>query len=449
MIKRRRLMTVWLFLGAYQMASAAQLLAYPLKDFERTAISRLEGYYHSLKTPSGSRILPAGARLQHEQIGLRLKGQSRALPEPEAVFSSQVEGLLGDSAPHVSLAVLDISAAGELHYGAHGAGESFMLASCGKILVALGVLGKLAEIYPSDPAQRERVLRETEVIADELILGDEHEVPFWHLAEGRIEHRPLRIGDRANLWTYLDWMMSASSNAAGSTVMKELILMERFGAAYSTAGAQKAEFWESASASELAAMLQKAVRRPLERSGLNTAALMHYRFFTRAGQRKVPSRGSAATLNEMMRLLLLLEQGRLVDEFSSLELKRLLYLTQKRERFAAAPELEAAAVYLKTGSFYRCQPERGYLCEKYWGNLQNLLNAVAIVEAPAGARAQTYMVVMSSNVLRRDSAALHAEIAGRLQQLMAARHPAPSFFAMPPKPRLLRTRRLGAEVFVP
>ena len=72
MNKRRKLITFFGAWAAFGITAASPAFAYPLRDFERTEISRLEGYYHSLKTPSGSRILPAGARLQHEQIGLRL-----------------------------------------------------------------------------------------------------------------------------------------------------------------------------------------------------------------------------------------------------------------------------------------------------------------------------------------------------------------------------------------
>ena len=47
-----------------------------------------------------------------------------------------------------------------------------------------------------------------------------------------IQYRRLQIGDRANLWTYLDWMLSASSNAAASMVIRELMLLVHFGKNY-------------------------------------------------------------------------------------------------------------------------------------------------------------------------------------------------------------------------
>ncbi len=64
--------------------------------------------------------------------------------------------------------------------------------------------------------------------------------------------------------------------------------------------------------------------------------------------------------------------------------KRLIYMTQRRIRYASSPALNDAAVYFKSGSLYRCKPEEGFVCRKYEGNVENLMNSVAIVESPAG-----------------------------------------------------------------
>ena len=42
--------------------------------------------------------------------------------------------------------------------------------------------------------------------ADAFIETDHHKVPFWHRETSTLRYRPLRVGDRASLWTYLDWM---------------------------------------------------------------------------------------------------------------------------------------------------------------------------------------------------------------------------------------------------
>jgi hypothetical protein len=118
-----------------------------------------------------------------------------------------------------------------------------------------------------------------------------------------------------------------------------------------------------------------------------------------------------------------LEQGKVVDPFSSLEIKRLLYLTQRRIRYASSPALDDAAVYFKSGSYYRCRNESDSSCQKYQGNVLNLLNSVAIIESPAGdPDGLFYMVVITSNVLEQNAAVLHQSIGTYLQRLLERRH---------------------------
>jgi hypothetical protein len=113
-----------------------------------------------------------------------------------------------------------------------------------------------------------------------------------------------------------------------------------------------------------------------------------------------------------------------VDAWSSLEMKKLLYFTRRRYRYAAAPTLARAAVYFKSGSLFRCRPEPDYDCGQYRGNAENLMHSVAIVEAPAGAeRPRVYLISMMSNVLKVNSAAEHAEIAGQIDRLVQGLHP--------------------------
>jgi len=122
----------------------------------------------------------------------------------------------------------------------------------------------------------------------------------------------------------------------------------------------------------------------------------------------------------------LLEQGRLVDDWSSLQIKRLMYMTQRRIRYASSPALNDAAVYFKSGSWYQCKPEEGYTCRKYQGNKRNLMNSVAIVESPAGAPRLFYMVTLTSNVLKKNSAVEHQTFATRLHRLLQGAQSAPA-----------------------
>ena len=125
-----------------------------------------------------------------------------------------------------------------------------------------------------------------------------------------------------------------------------------------------------------------------------------------------------------MRYLLRLEQGRVVDDFSSREIKRLLYMTERRIRYASSPALRDSAVYFKSGSLYSCAPEEGFTCRKYHGNKRNYMNSLAVVETPAGAPKLFYMVTLMSNVLRKNSAVDHQTLAARIHRILEADHKA-------------------------
>ncbi|NND72713.1 MAG: hypothetical protein HKN43_14135 [Rhodothermales bacterium] len=114
-----------------------------------------------------------------------------------------------------------------------------------------------------------------------------------------------------------------------------------------------------------------------------------------------------------MKFLVRMESGSVVDQESSLELKRLLYMTDRRIRYAASPSLKTAAVYFKSGSLYSCAQEEGYSCGKYLGNKSNYMNSVAIVERADGA---IYFVVLMSNVLKKNSASDHMNLASRVDR---------------------------------
>jgi hypothetical protein len=134
-----------------------------------------------------------------------------------------------------------------------------------------------------------------------------------------------------------------------------------------------------------------------------------------------------------MRYVVKMEQGRLVDRFSSEEIKRLLYLTDRRIRYASSPALNDTAVFFKSGSLYSCQQEPGFKCGKYMGNVRNYMNSVAMVETEQqdGVQPLRYVVVVMSNVLRRNSAVEHQTLATRIHRMMQKAHPAPAAEVVP------------------
>jgi ribonucleotide reductase beta subunit family protein with ferritin-like domain len=126
-----------------------------------------------------------------------------------------------------------------------------------------------------------------------------------------------------------------------------------------------------------------------------------------------------------------MEQGRLVDEFSSRQIKRLLYMTERRIRYASSPALKDSAVYFKSGSLYSCREEEGFTCKPYAGNRKNYMNSVAIIETPAGDHHLHYISTLISNVLRRNSAVEHQTMATRIHRLIEKANPAPKPAVVP------------------
>jgi hypothetical protein len=118
-----------------------------------------------------------------------------------------------------------------------------------------------------------------------------------------------------------------------------------------------------------------------------------------------------------------MEKGRLVDPFSSLEAKRILYSTDRRIRYASAPALADSAVFFKSGSFYDCGGGDCPKALKYKGTLKNYMNSVIIVETPDRPVPLRYYVTLLSNVLGRNSAVVHQTMGTRIHRLMEERHP--------------------------
>ncbi|MEE4263526.1 MAG: serine hydrolase [Desulfobacteraceae bacterium] len=401
------------------MAWAGQGWSYPLDGYPYTGILRLEGFRLAHKSQVQGIKIHAGAGLDSDQVDLRLgERPDFELPQIDADFTVAVEKFLGDEADHYAVAVLNLSDPGNPKYAEHNGRQQSNVGSVGKLLVALGVFQALADIYPDDIDGRLKILRSATVTADHFIQTDHHIVPFWNVGAKKISYRPLQIGDRASLWTYLDWMLSASSNAAASMVIKELMLLVHFKDQYPPGDGQSQHFFSRTSKKELTALLFRALQEPITRNGLDLEHLRQGSLFTWKGKQLVPGTTSYASPRELMRFMVKLEQGKLVDAFSSREIKRLIYMTQGRIRYASSPALNNAAVYYKSGSLYKCQAEPNFKCGKYQGNVVNRLASLAIVESPAAKRQLYYMVVVMSNVLRKNSAVAHQTLATRIHRLI-------------------------------
>jgi hypothetical protein len=408
----------------------AGLTWYPLDGYEHTGIRRLRAYAMILDGTMPGRIaLQPGARLSIGEIQLRLQGVNDdfdLLPgaPTDSALQAGIERIVGRRHPSYYVAILDITDPANPRYASVRADQGYIPGSVGKLLVMGGLFNELRKVYPNDIAAREDVLRNTRVIAGAFAMPNTHEVPVVAEDWSRVTHRPIRIDDEFSLWEWVDHLVSPSSNAAGSVVWRELILLNEFGRNYPPSAEQAAAFFRDTPKAELTERSIRLVEEPLIDAGIDPELLRIRTLFTDGGQRAIPGRASYATPRALVRWLVRLEQGRNVDAWSSLEMKRLLYYSRRRYRYAFSPALNSAAVYFKSGSLYRCQREEGFQCGQYRGNVENLMHSVAIVESPAGAEhPRTYLISMMSNVLKENSASEHMEIGTQVERLIASLHP--------------------------
>jgi hypothetical protein len=405
-------------------ATPGRLDAYPLDGYAATGIGRLD---EARLVQEGARPgvkQPRGATLPREAVDIRLFGATYDLPPPDPDFTGRVRALLGEYADRYAVSLLDLSDPTAPRYAEWHGDVLRNPGSVGKLMVALALFQALADLYPDDEARRWEVLKTTIVTADEFVLRDSHTVRRWNPEREELVRRPLAPGDRATLLEFVDWMLSASSNSAAAAVMKEGMLLRAYGHDYPVSLAEGQRYFRETPRATLSAALARFIEEPVTRNGLDLASLRQGSFFTATGKRKVQGTSSHMSTRELMRFMLRLEQGRLVDEFSSREIKRLLYSTERRIRYASSPALFGSAVYFKSGSLFGCRPEAGFVCRPYAGNVRNFMNSAVIVEHPAAARRIHYVVTLTSNVLRRNSAVDHQSLATRIQRLMESMHPA-------------------------
>jgi hypothetical protein len=394
---------------------------YPLDGYAETGIRRLEGGRLANEGKIKDVRQPPGAMLNLADVEPRLVGQTFELPAPDPEFARQVEAVLTGNMEDYGIALLDLSDPSRPRYMEHRGDHKQNVGSVGKLVVALALFQALADLYPEDVEARRRILKTTVVTADAFSQSDHHTVRIFDPATRKLTRRTVRIGDRATLYEWLDWMLSPSSNSAAGMVMREAMLLRQFGRAYPVSEAEIRRFLDETTKRDLTALYDRTFNEPLTRNGFDIGQFRQGSFFTASGKARVPGTGdSYGTARELARYMLRLEQGRIVDLFSSREIKRLIYVTERRIRYASSPALDDAAVYFKSGSLYECTKEPGYSCKPYAGNVKNYMNSATIVEAPAGQRELFYISTLVTNILRKNSAAEHQALATRLHGVVKA-----------------------------
>jgi len=415
-----------LLAGLAALALSARATAYPVDGFAYTGIPRLE---HQRLVQVGElqgTKQPPGALLPLDRVELRLlKHRDLELPRSDPKLLEAVKRVLGPHYDRYGIALLDLSDLRKPRYAEWHGDQSQNPGSVGKLLVSLAVFQALRDAWGDDVEARARVLREATIVADVFSVVDHHTVRFFDPKTLRLVRRPIQKGDAGSLWTYLDWMMSPSSNSAAGMVQKHLILLAHYGVQYPVSREEERRFFEKTPRQELNKLFERAIQGPIARNGLDPAGFRQGSFFTAEGKKRIDGTSSHATPRGLVNYLLQMEKGRLVDEWSSREIKRLMYVTERRIRYASAGSLRDSAVYFKSGSLYSCQPEPGFQCRKYHGNKRNYMNSAAIVESPAGQDRLYYMVTVLSNVLRKNSAQDHQDLGRAIHAMLQADHPAP------------------------
>ena len=398
-----------------------ELAAYPVDGYLLTGISRLARLQLVLSGEIQDKPLPKGAQKSIDDIELHLLGPRgdslRELPTPDPELQKKLNALFPNLSESYSITLLDISPNKPVRYAARKETRGFQPGSVGKLTIVAGLFCELENLYPDSFELRRDLLKKKFVKAGPWCITNEHTVPFYDPETKKFFKRVVQPQDVFSLYEWVDHMLSVSSNAAASIVWREVMLMRYYGEEYPELTEEEAvAFFKNTPKPQLTEIAMSVVNDPLRELGITEEEWKLGSLFTSEGKKMVPGTGgSSASPAGLMKYLIAMERGQIVDPASSLEIKRLMYMTATRIRYAASPALAEAAVYFKSGSLYKCRPEEGYTCKKYAGNVENYMNSVAIVEQPDST---VYMVALMSNVLRKNSNIDHNGLASQIDRLV-------------------------------
>ncbi len=395
--------------------------SYPIDGYELTGIRRLL-YLEMVQRGELKGTLPKdGALLSINDIKLNLTGRRGdsliSLPAANEKLQKSIDALFPILDESYSIAVLDITPGRPLRYAKRKEKMGYQPGSVAKLIVVAALFHELQQIYPDSFEKRQELLKTKYVHGGKWVNYDEHTIPAFNPETKQLKRRVAVESDLFNLYEWADHMISASNNGAASVVWREVLLMHVFGKDYPALTEEKAnEYFSQTPRATLMQLSVDVINTPIRNAGIDEKELRLGSFFTRGAKAIIPgSGGSVGTPIGFMKYLVLIERGKMVDEKSSLEIKRLMYSTSTRIRYASSPQLNSAAVYFKSGSLYECQPEPGYVCNKYMGNKNNFMNSVIIVEHKDGT---IYLVALMSNVLKKNSAVDHNALASKIDRVI-------------------------------
>ena len=406
----------------FSLGFSANHFYYPIDGYEHTGIKRLKRL-ELVKTGEIKETskLPEGALKSWSEIQLNLTSRKTdsvgALLVNDEKFQSEIGTLFKGLPKSYSLAVVDMSNPDSIRYASRNETAGYQPGSVGKLAVLNGLFTQLAKIYPDSFELRRALLKNKSVKAGVWGLTDEHTIPIYNIEKNTLVKRQVIASDVFTLYEWADHMLSVSNNGAASIVWRETLLMAAFGENYPDLTQEEADaYFKETERKVLTDLGNDVVNLPLRDLGITTDEWRLGSFFTKGANTYVGDKGgSIGTPLGLMKWLVQLEQGNVVDEQSSLEMKRLMYMTDRRIRYAQAPSLKEAAVFFKSGSLYKCDRTKGEECGKYMGNVTNFMNSLIIVEHPDNCK---YMVVLMTNVLRKNSASDHMYLAGNIDKVI-------------------------------
>lgn len=395
---------------------------YPYDGYERTGIKRLKWVERVRSGEVKSNNLRPGALYPLSSIKLNLTDRDLGpmqggVPQADADLQAKVTGLFRGLNPNYSMTLLDMTPGKKLRYAEHRPSAQYQPGSVGKLVVLSAFFTGLKHVYPNSFEKRIELLKNKQIKAGQWAISDHHTVPFYNVETGKMVKRTVEANDVFSLFEWVDHMVSVSNNGAASVVWREALLMHIFKEKYPSLTFDEAEaYFKSKPKSELSEFAINTVNQPLRDLGITSDEWRLGSFFTHGATGYIPGRGgSTGTPIGLIKFVLALEQGKIVDRESSLEMKRLLYLTDRRIRYAFSHRLDEAAVFFKSGSLYSCDRKKNPNCGQYQGNVYNYMNSVAIIEHPDGTK---YAVCLMSNVLNKNSASDHLALADRVDDLV-------------------------------
>jgi len=386
---------------------------YPIDGFKTTGITRL--LYTQKKLDDGDKItrIPVGALHSIDSIKLNLSSEKDKSIEDifvkDEALSAEIKRLLPKGA--YSITVLDMSDPKNLRYAAVNENRGYQPGSVGKLVVLNAFFYNLKQLYPDSWEKRIELLKNKKVTARYWGEGDHHTIPVYDTLTQKLTKRKVRGTDEFTLYEWLDNMVSVSNNGAASIMYRETVLMNVFCDAYPSLTNEEAEeYFKNIKKDSLRNLSHDIINNPLRELGITKDEWRLGGPFTRNSSNKIGRKeGSQATPVGLMKFIVKLEQGNIVDEQTSLEMKRLIYLTDRRIRYAQSPKLDSARVYYKSGSYYSGGSG------SYMGSNFNYMNSVIIVEHPKTQK--KYAVCLMTNILLKNSATDHYYLGGKIDNV--------------------------------